>query len=271
MHNLRKLYQLNARKGEFRAEGNTIFIYDVIVADEFEAEWVGGVSPKSFVDALSGMNGDVQMRINSPGGDVFGANVMAQAIREYGRGQVIAHVDGVAASAASVIAVNANKLIMAPGSMLMIHNAWMMTAGDKTEMRNAADLLQKVDGMLSEQYALKASGDSGTFSALMEAETWFTPDEALAIGLADEIASVPAKASNSWDLSVFSKAPQASAPVTTVTTTKTVTVTTEEETETETVTVIDGDLSAVPPDAKFGSEIAARCRALEARLRQNPT
>jgi len=271
MRNLRNLLRLNSRKGEFRAEGNTIYIYDVIVADEFEAEWMGGVSPKAFIDALKAMNGDVQLRINSPGGDVFGANAISQAIREYDRGQVIAHVDGVAASAASVVAVNAGRLIMAPGSMLMIHNAWTMVAGDKNDMNEWAALLAKVDGMIADQYALKSSGDTGTFATLMDAETWFTPEEALAIGLVDEIAKSPdkAKASARWDLSAFTNLPQDLAPVTTVTTTKTVTVTTEEETETETVTVTEGDPSTLPPEALSGVEIAARRRALEARLRLN--
>jgi ATP-dependent Clp protease protease subunit len=155
MHQMRKLLNLfarNAKKGEFKAEGNTIFIYDVIVASEADAEWFGGVAADTFARTLKGMEGDVDLRINSPGGDVFGAKAMAQAIRDY-PGQVTAHVDGVAASAATFLTAVADKTIMAPGSLQMIHKAWTIAIGNADDFVAVADLLDKIDGTIVDAYA----------------------------------------------------------------------------------------------------------------------
>lgn len=265
--NLIKLLGSNAKRGSFKAEANTIYIYDVIVGSDLEAEWFGGVAPKPFIDALKGMSGDVHIRINSPGGDVFGANAMAQAMREYQGGQIIAHVDGVAASAASVLAITAGQTVMAPGSLMMIHNAWTLSAGDRHDFLDTASILEKVDGMLAQGYATKSGGKADTFSAMMDAETWFTPEEAVAAGLANAVAEpAPSKqASTSWDLSAFAKAPKVAAAAPTVIRTTTVTETTcvETETEVETVTteVISGDPAMTPaPSDKGQTEIEARKR-----------
>lgn len=264
MQKLRNLLRLNARKGEFRAEAetNTIYLYDMIVGDEFEADFMGGIAPKPFIDALKAMSGTVHLRINSPGGDVFAATAMAQAMREY-KGEIVAHVDGVAASAASVLAVSADKTIMAPGALLMIHNSWTMSMGDRNDLIETAALLEKVDGMLAQSYAKKSGNTAEAFAAMMDAETWFTPEEAVAAKLADSIAEEKAKAKASWDLSVFARAPKADTSVTTVTTTTTVTIT-EEETETETTTTEDGS-----GDAQIGSESTLAPDEFEARARRH--
>lgn len=266
---LRNLIRLNARKGEFKAEANTIWIYDVIVADELEAEWWGGVAPKPFIDALKAMSGPVHIRINSPGGDVFGATAMAQAMREY-PGEITCHVDGVAASAASVLAITGNKTVMAPGSLMMIHNAWTVSVGDRNSLRETASLLEKVDGMLAVSYAKKSGGTAEAFSAMMDAETWFTPEEAVAAGLATAVAEDATKAQAQWDLSVFAKAPQAAAPVVTRKTTVTETTETSTETtvETETVEVLSGDPATAPADLAQ-NEIAARQRKAALDTRRN--
>lgn len=256
--NLRNLLRLNARKGEFKAEANTIWLYDVIVSDEIEAEWIGGIAPKPFIDALKSMAGTVHIRINSPGGDVFGATAMAQAMREY-PGNIVCHVDGVAASAASVLAISGSETIMAPGSLLMIHNSWTMAVGDRNDLMDTANLLEKVDGMLAEGYAKKSGKDAAAFRKMMDAETWFTPAEAVAAGLANSVAGDTSTASASWDLSVFAKAPQAA-----VTRTTTVTETTETSVETtvevETVEVVSGEEPAMSPEDIAQNEIEARQR-----------
>ena len=197
----------NAKRGAFRAEGNTLFIYDVIVSNDLDAEWFGGVSPKAFVDALSALSGDVALRINCPGGDVFAAVAIAQAMREY-PGAITVHVDGYAASAASVIAVAGDKVVMAPGSFMMIHKAWTIAGGNSDDFLGTADLLDKVDGSIAEAYAAKAGGDAARFAPMMTAETWFTAAEAVAAGLADEVAPDKPKALGAWDLSAFASAPK---------------------------------------------------------------
>lgn len=202
----------NAKRGEFRAEGNTIYLYDTIVASDADAQWFGGVSAETFVKTLAGMKGDVALHINSPGGDVFAGVAMAQAIRAYA-GKVVAHVDGLAASAASAVAVAADEAIMAPGSMLMIHNAWTIALGNRHDFMDTAALLEKIDGDLAQAYAKRSGGDPADFAAMMDKETWLTADETVEMGLANAIApeKSPETAQNlaKFDLSAFEAAPVA--------------------------------------------------------------
>lgn len=211
MNKLRALLASNKKRGSFRAEGNTIYIYDMIVADDFEAEWFGGVSPSTFIDALSGIKGDVAIRINSPGGDVFGAVAICQAMREH-EGAITVHVDGYAASAASVIAVAAPKVIMAPGSFMMIHQASTLAWGNADDFVGVVDLLEKVDGTIAESYAKKSGGDVAQFRDLMAKETWFTASEAVEIGIADAVAEDKPSATAKWDMSAFTAAPKLPEP-----------------------------------------------------------
>jgi ATP-dependent Clp protease, protease subunit len=205
---LLNLFASNAKRGGFRAEGNVIYVYDVIVGSDAEAEFWGGVSPQSFAKTLKGMTGPVELRINSPGGDVFGARAMASAMREYA-GEITAYVDGYAASAASVIAVAAGKVVMAEGSMMMIHKAWTLAMGNADDLTSTAELLAKIDGTLADTYAARTGGKADDFAAMMADETWFSAEEAVSAGLADEVAKSEkkSKAKNVWNLSAFDKAP----------------------------------------------------------------
>jgi ATP-dependent Clp protease, protease subunit len=204
------LFARNAKKGAFRAEGNTIYIYDVIVSSDLEAEYFGGVSPEGFSRALAGMTGPVSLRINSPGGDVFAARAMAAAMREYSD-EITAYVDGYAASAASLIAVSASRALMAEGSFLMIHKAWTWAMGNSSDLVATAALLDKIDGTLAETYARKTKGEAAEFAQRMADETWYSAQEAVESGLADglqaEAASANSSARNAWDLSVYARAP----------------------------------------------------------------
>lgn len=212
MHKNRLLNLLrnNAKRGEFRAEGNTIYLYDVIVSSKEEAEWFGGVDAETFAQTMKGMSGDVALRINCPGGDVFAARAMAQAIREHD-GKVTAHVDGYAASAASFVTSVADETVMGPGAMLMIHKAWSLAMGNADEMMATASLLEKIDGTIVQTYeaaAKKRGIDPANFADLMSAETWLTGAEAIELGLADVIAEDAPKAKAKWDLSAYANAPE---------------------------------------------------------------
>ena len=216
MRQLHRLIQANRGRGAFRAEGNRLVVYDVIVASDSDAAWMGGISAEAFARELRAMSGDVELRINSPGGDVFAARAMAQAMREH-PGKITAYVDGVAASAASLLAVSASETVMAPGSMMMIHEAWTMALGNKGDFLATAALLEKIDASIVETYQAKAGGDPAEWAALMAAETWYTGAEAVEAGLADRLAQdKPAAAQAAWDLGVYDNAPagrgQAQAP-----------------------------------------------------------
>lgn len=213
---LLNLFQANAKRGTFKAAANVIELYDVIVSSEADASWFGGVSLEAFSAALDSMSGDVHLRISSPGGDVFAGIAMAQRIRDYKGGDVIAHIDGYAASAASLLPLACANTIMAPQSMMMIHSAWTIAMGNSEDFLDCAALLAKIDGQLSEGYAAKGNKTAAEFLDLMHAETWFTPQEAVDAGLCNEIAGAAdaapaAKASApTWDLSAFDRAPKPS-------------------------------------------------------------
>lgn len=207
MNKLRRLLASNARRGSYRAEAATLYIYDVIVASDDDAAWMGGVSAEAIVKAIRDSTGPITLRINSPGGDVFAARSVQAAIEAYD-GEVVAHVDGYAASAASLIAVAADRCVMAQGGFMMIHKAWTIAVGNADDMLAEGALLEKIDGTLAETYATKAGGEVSTFVDLMRAETWFTAQEAVDAGLADEIAAKAPKAQTTWDLSAYGSAPQ---------------------------------------------------------------
>lgn len=190
-----------------------IYLYDVIDA------WFGA-SAESLIAALADA-GDraVHLHINSPGGDVFEARAMSAAIVAH-PGHVCAHVDGVAASAATQIVLAADEARMIEGSLFMIHNAWTMAFGDKADLRSTADLLDKIDGQIAADYAAATGQTPEQIAALMQAETWFTPEEALAAGFIDAVdknskkkcaAGDPAAAAR-WNLSAYANAPKLQAP-----------------------------------------------------------
>lgn len=186
------------------ADEATIYIYDVI--DSF---W--GVSAKSVIDALTSVADVpvVHLRINSPGGDVFEGRAIVEAIKRFS-GKTIAHVDSLAASAATSIAIAADEVEIAQGAFFMIHNASGIVYGDKTVMRDRADLMEKVEGSIINDYTAKTGKEASAIAAWMEAETWFTADEAVANGFVDRLAATAEPAAkNTWNLSAYAKAPAA--------------------------------------------------------------
>lgn len=202
-----KMRLANKGKGEFRAEGSTLWLYDVIASDEDEAYWMGGIAPREFIAALAQTSGPVKLRINSPGGSVFGARAMVAAMRNHGQ-PITAQVDSLAASAASVIAAECAECVMAPGSMMMIHKAWGLAIGNTDDMRQTADLLEKIDGQIADTYARRAAGERDAFLAMMAAETWFDASEAVAIGLADRVNQENTqRPAAQWDLTAYASAP----------------------------------------------------------------
>lgn len=187
-----------------KADEATIFIYDVIGYDFWSD---GGVTAKDFADELTGITAKtVHLRINSPGGDVFEARAMVAAMARH-PANFIAHVDGVAASAASTLAVCADECEMVKGSMMMIHNAWTFVMGDKNDCTDAAALLNKIDGSIAADYAKRSGKDQADIAALMDAETWFTAEEAVENGLADRVAEGKVKNATKWNLSAYEHAP----------------------------------------------------------------
>lgn len=213
MHNrLLNLIKANRGRGRFETAFNaagepTIYLYDVIVSDEF---W-GGVSDSAFVQALNALDAPViNVRINSPGGDVFAGRAMEQAIRQHDS-EIRVHIDGLAASAASYVAIAGDRVIAAPGAFVMIHKAWTIGWGNSDDMLSVAELLDKIDGTLVDTYVARTGADRDTVAQWLAAETWFTASEAKDNGFIDEITGETQRdttASNAWDLSAYTNAPQ---------------------------------------------------------------
>jgi ATP-dependent Clp protease, protease subunit len=197
----------SSRRFEVVNEANgdaTLYLYDVIVSDD----WYGGISATTFVQQLAQITApNIHLRMNSPGGDVFSARAMEQAIREH-PANIVAHVDGVAASAMSFIAIACDKVVMADGAFMMIHRGSCMAWGTGDDLRATAALLDKVDASLVNSYANKTGQSADDIEAWMAAETWFSASEAVELGFADEVASGSALANTgNWNLSAYANSP----------------------------------------------------------------
>lgn len=146
------------------------------------------VTPKIFRDELMSGEGDITVWINSPGGDCIAAAQIYNMLLEY-KGNVTIKIDGIAASAASVVAMAGNKVIMSPVSMLMIHNPMTIAAGDTTEMKKAISMLTEVKESIINAYELKTGMGRDKIAKLMDAETWMDANKAVELGFADETLS----------------------------------------------------------------------------------
>src|SRR3990167_4398648 len=207
MNNLFKLHLDNLQREKQpvnlvkNASDATLYIYDVISAD-----W--GVSALSVIDAIT-QAGDAKtlnVRISSPGGDVFESRAIMAAIARFSS-NTIAHIDGVCASAATSIALACNEVVMSDGGFFMIHNAKGMAWGDNQAMRDTADLLEKIESVIVADYTGKTGKDATEIIAMMDAETWMTATEALENGFIDRIADGKANPGNTWNLSAYANAP----------------------------------------------------------------
>lgn len=153
------------------------------------------------------LSGDFTMRINSGGGSAFDGVAIYNAIKAHD-GEVTAVVDGVAASAASIIAMGAEEVIMPAGSIMMIHDASALTIGTADTHLHTAALLEKLDSQMAGIYAARGSGDADHFSDLMDAETWLTAEEAIAEGLADRTNAEEADEPAAFLYQIYHNAPE---------------------------------------------------------------
>ncbi|MEW6903257.1 head maturation protease, ClpP-related [Trueperella pyogenes] len=144
------------------------------------------ITPAIFNSELNSGSGDVTIWLNSPGGDVVAAAQIYNMLLSY-PGQVTVNIDGIAASAASVIAMAASTVAMSPVSMMMIHNPATLAIGDETELGRAIDMLASVKESIINAYQLKTGLSRAKLSKLMDAETWMDALAALDLGFADTL------------------------------------------------------------------------------------
>jgi ATP-dependent protease ClpP protease subunit len=159
-----------------------------IFGDIGESWWGDSVSAAQFatdLDALGSVS-TLEIRLNSPGGDMFDGVAIYNTLRTH-QARKIMYVDGLAASAASVIAMAADELVMGTGTQLMIHNAWAFVVGDAEDMRKQASVMDGLNESMATIYADRAGGDSATWRSAMAEETWYGAQEAVDAGLADRV------------------------------------------------------------------------------------
>lgn len=155
---------------------NDKWIYDMLEMD--------ATSPKDVFDALSSTDEDVEVIINSGGGDVFSGSEIYTSLKEH-QGNVNVKVVGVAASAASVIAMAGSKIEMSPTAQMMIHNASSIAVGDNREMQTAYNMLTSANKAVANAYIAKTGKSEQEITDLMNEETWFSADTAVEQGFAD--------------------------------------------------------------------------------------
>ena len=191
---MRSWYPIRAREA-----GAEVSIYNEIGAY--------GVSAKSFLAELGALPDPLTLRLNSPGGSVFDAIAIYNALKRHA-GPVSVWIDGIAASAASYVAMAGEEVVMPANTFLMIHDPAGMVLGTAEDMRAMAEALDKIKGSLVAGYAAKSGRDEAEIAALMLKETWFDAEEAAALGLADRVAE-PVRIAARFDVGRFRSAPPA--------------------------------------------------------------
>ena len=157
---------------------------DGTIADE--SWWDDEITPRMFKDELFSGNGDIVVWINSPGGDCVAASQIYTMLMDY-PGNVTIKIDGLAASAASVIAMAGTEVLMAPTALMMIHNPMSIAIGDTEEMQKAIAMLDEVKESIINAYEIKTGQSRAKISHLMDGETWMNANKAIELGFADGI------------------------------------------------------------------------------------
>lgn len=204
----RSIFKAQARKGSYRVENKetdaTMYLYD-------EIGWFG-VEAEKFVKDINAITADtIHLRINSPGGSVFDGMSIYNTLKQH-KARIVAHIDGLAASITSVIAMGADEIRASDESYIMIHEPWSIMIGNSEDMHKEGDLLEKIGGTISQTYQKKTGKGAEEINALMAGESWFTGAEAHEIGLVDVIEEIEedkkAKMNTIlFDLSAFANVP----------------------------------------------------------------
>jgi len=167
---------------------------EILIYDEI-GEW--GVTASSFLRDLGQVKGAIDLHLNSAGGEVFDGIAIYETLKQ--RGGVTVYVDSLAASISSVIAQAGERRIMAPNATMMVHDASSGMAGNGSELRKLADLLDKTSDNIASVYAERAGGSAADWRTVMQATTWYSAAEAVAAGLADEVRGSSAAPVNKAD------------------------------------------------------------------------
>ena len=179
----RKFWKWTNQSTEEAPEERVLELYGTIA----EESWFDDdVTPQMFRDELFSGEGPVTIWINSPGGDCIAASQIYSMLMDY-KDDVTVKIDGVAASAASVIAMAGTNVLMAPTALMMIHNPMTMAFGDHGDMQKAIDMLDEVKESIINAYEIKTNLSRAKLSHLMDSETWMNANRAVELGFADDL------------------------------------------------------------------------------------
>ena len=180
---MKKFWKWKNQAAETAPAERTLFLNGTIA----EESWFDDdVTPQLFKEELMAGDGDITVWINSPGGDCVAAAQIYNMLMDYPH-NVTVKIDGIAASAASVIAMAGTKVLVSPVSMMMIHNPMTVAIGDSAEMQKAISMLDEVKESIMNAYEIKTGLTRARISHLMDAESWFNAKKALELGFADTI------------------------------------------------------------------------------------
>ena len=175
----RKFWNWVWNEGEKR-----VLLLDGEISDE--TWWGDEITPQMFRSELHAAEGDIDLWINSPGGDCYAAAQIYNMLMEY-KGNVAVKIDGIAASAASVVAMAGSTVEISPLGMLMIHNPMTVSIGDTHEMERTITFLAEIKESIINAYELKTGLSRAKISRLMDAETWMNAKKAVELGFADSV------------------------------------------------------------------------------------
>jgi ATP-dependent protease ClpP protease subunit len=188
--NLKQPGAANISKPGFRASVTAAGEFEILLYDEIGENWYGeGITAKSIRQSLdaAGAFSRIAVRINSPGGDAFEGIAIGNILKSTGKA-IDVYIDGIAASAASIVAMAGGSIVMCNNSMMMIHNAWTVCMGDAADMAKMSDTLDKISTSIAQTYVDRTGKPMDEIKAMMDAETWLGADECVAGGFATEIA-----------------------------------------------------------------------------------
>ena len=168
-------------------DGRTLYFDGYIALDSWFDD---DITPKKFKAELNCGTGDISVWLNSPGGDVFAASQIYTMLKEY-EGKVTVKIDGIAASAASVIAMAGDEIVMSPVAMMMIHNPATVIFGEAADLQSGIKMLNEVKESIINAYEQRTGLSRTKISNMMDAETWFSAQKAVELGFADTILYAP--------------------------------------------------------------------------------
>ena len=164
-------------------DGRTLYLDGYIAQESW---WDDEISPKQFKAELEEAESAITVWINSPGGDMFAASQIYNMIKEY-KGKVTVKIDGLAASAASVIAMAGDEVLMSPVAMLMVHNPATVVFGEEADMKRGIEMLSEVKESIMNAYETKTNLPRDKISKMMDKETWMSAKKALELGFCDKV------------------------------------------------------------------------------------